>query len=159
MNNIHVHPDDWARLRRWTRSNLSFFAVGVALLIAVRYQPEMPSSPQLSASTESVADQQRGPVVAFDPSLPRSVMPEGWRRTRDGWEHVSTWTSLRSINELILQQRESEPVWAQLVFAKLRGISPLAIALMQVTAIAAIVNVARTRRDNPAETTTPLSPW
>ena len=144
MKLLHVHPSDRAWLRRWLRSNFSFFVVATTLLIAVRYQPEMPAGPRASASN---GDLQLG---ASDPGQPRhgqpnAVAPDGWRRTSDGWEHVSNWPSIKSINQLIAEQHEMEPEWIRSVFGKLRGISPLMVALLQITAIATIVNVAKSR--------------
>ncbi len=78
-----------------------------------------------------------------------AVIPEGWRRTKYGWEHTSTWTSLfanASINELIAIQRHREPAWIRYGFAKLRAIPPLMVAVLQITAIAVIVNIAENHR-------------
>jgi hypothetical protein len=149
MKLLHVHPSDRAWLRRWLRSNVSFFVVATTLLIAVQYQPEMPLGPRVSASD---GDLHRGDsrFAATEPGppaqgQPNSVAPQGWRRTSDGWEHVSTWPSIKSINQLIAEQHDLEPEWIRVVFGKLRRISPLMVALLQITAIATIVNVAKSR--------------
>jgi hypothetical protein len=78
-----------------------------------------------------------------------AVVPDGWRRTRHGWEHTSTWTNLfanASINELIEIQRRREPAWVRYGFAKLRAIPPLMVAVLQIAAIAVIVSIAESRR-------------
>lgn len=148
MKLLHIHPRDRTWLRRWLRSNVSFFVVATTLLIAVRYQPEMPLGPHVSASGD--LHPRNSQLAATDPGLPphgqpNAVAPQGWRRTCDGWEHVSSWPSIKSINQLISEQHDLEPEWIRIVFAKLRGISPLMVALLQITAIATIVNVAKSR--------------
>ena len=43
---------------------------------------------------------------------PNPVPPQGWRRTRDGWEHVSTWRPLgRPLGEIVMEQEAREPGW------------------------------------------------
>jgi hypothetical protein len=149
MKLLHIHPSDRTRLYRWLRSNVSFFVVAVTLLVAVRYQPEMPVGPRVSASGGDLDRSQFRPLeTSPGPPVddhPTAVAPEGWRRTSDGWEHVSSWPSIKSINQLIAEQHELEPEWARVTFSKLRRISPLMVALLQITAIAAIVNVAKSR--------------
>ena len=81
----------------------------------------------------------------------KSVMPAGWRRTRNGWEHVSTWPSPGrypefTINELLQRQREREPKWIRMVMARISRVPPLMVALIQLTAIAAIMYVAESHR-------------
>jgi hypothetical protein len=148
MKLLHIHPSDSAWLRRWLRSNVSFFCVAAALLIAARYQPAMPRAPRASAADEGFRHDATEPPSndEFRPDgRPSAVAPEGWRRTVDGWEHVSSWTSIKSINRLIAEQQALEPRWVRVSFARLRRISPLMVALLQITAIAAIMNVAKSR--------------
>lgn len=148
MKHLKLNPEDAQWLRRWLRSNLGFFAVTVGLLIAARYQPAMPVVTEAQASSEITHTDRSNQAPVLDPShtdaLPRSVPPTGWRRTCNGWEHVSTWQSLgTSINDLIAQQCQQEPAWIRGIFAKIRSVSPLMLALFQITAIAAIINVTR----------------
>ena len=90
-------------------------------------------------------------IVTVSPTGVKSVMPTGWRRTKNGWEHVSTWTNLglpsaASINELIGQQQAREPRWIRMAMARISRVPPLMIALIQIAAIAAIVFVSESRR-------------
>ena len=85
-------------------------------------------------------------VVTISQTGVKSVMPSGWRRTKNGWEHVSTWTNFGlpaalSINELIEQQRAREPQWIRFAMARISRVPPLMIALIQIAAIVAIVFV------------------
>ena len=80
-------------------------------------------------------------------SSARAALPSGWRLTKHGWEHTSTWTlSNASINQLIAAQRDREPAWIRFGFSKLRSIPPLMVALLQITAVAVITNIAKNHR-------------
>ncbi len=84
-----------------------------------------------------------------------AVIPQGMRRTRNGWEDSSLWhlpTTVKdqSINSLIAKQQEREPVWVRSVFAKVRATPPLMLALIQITAIAAIVHINRGKKPGQA---------
>ncbi len=152
MKYFHVHQDDLAWLGRWLRSNLAFATAGMTLMIAMQYQPNMPTAPAHEAISETSFDSSEQlpaetELVLLTSRPQNPVAPEGWRRTRDGWEHVSTWDTVgQSINQLIAAQQEREPAWLRVAFAKIRRIPPLMIAMMQITAIAVIVNVSRSRR-------------
>lgn len=95
---------------------------------------------------------ERGQPLAAIPS--DAEVPNGMRRTNDGWEDASNWnirTDLKeqSIDSWILEQREQEPGWLRRVFDKLRTTPPLMIAVIQITAIAAIVQIGRYASTDP----------
>lgn len=151
MKLLQINKEDSAWLKRWLRSNLSFFGVVVLLLVALKFEPEMPVS-RLSANDSVAENMEELPPetekVLLSSRDPNPVLPQGWRRTRDGWEDVSTWTKTgKNINDLIAEQKSQEPAWIRIVFSKIRAISPLMIALMQVSVVATIVNVARSRKE------------
>lgn len=81
------------------------------------------------------------------PTYIAAAVPNGWRLTRDGWEHTSTWNpGGPSINRLIEDQRNREPAWIRFGFLKLRSIPPLMVAVLQITAIAVITSIAENQR-------------
>ncbi len=89
---------------------------------------------------------ERGQPLAALPS--DAEVPSGMRRTDGGWEDASNWnirTDLKeqSIDSWMLEQREQEPGWLRRLFDKLRTTPPLMIAVIQITAIAAIVHIGR----------------
>ncbi len=148
MKHLHIHPDDFRWLRRWLRSNLLLLAAATMLLITAGTKPDIPIMPIHAASTAAEFDDVELPpeteLVLLESRRPNPVAPQGWRKTKDGWEHVSTWPQPgKSINQWIDTQHDQEPPWLRHTFARLRTISPLMIALMQITAIALIVNVSR----------------
>ncbi len=152
MNALPLHPNDSKWLRGWLLSNLRFSIAALLLLIAVGHLPEIPITPGHAAIFETAIDPStelppETELVLLKARRPHPVAPQGWRRTSAGWEHVSTWTSLRkSINQLIATQQNREPAWIRFTFAKIRSVPPLMVALLQVTAITVIVNVARSRQ-------------
>ena len=131
--------------RRWLAARLRVHTgcvLGIAALCGViRAEPSQRIVPE-SPVIETVYDGEREI---------KTVMPSGWRRTKDGWEHVSTWTHLlpqtsTSINELIADQHDREPRWLRQAMKRVGQIPPLMIAVIQVAAIAAIAFVAESKR-------------
>jgi hypothetical protein len=152
MNFFYVHPDDARRLRSWLFSNLLCFVAIVCFLLAIRFETSVP----VAAMNQGARDDQAELATVLPPntegvllsSRSRSaVAPEGWRRTDQGWEDVSTWPALqRPLGEIIRHQEEREPAWIQFVLATLRDVPPLAFALLQVSMVAAIVILAKRRK-------------
>lgn len=69
-----------------------------------------------------------------------AVQPTGWRRTRNGWENAATWrTSLASLGDIVRQQQEREPDWFQHLLARVRGVPPWGVALLQLIAVAGVL--------------------
>ena len=138
MTLININSEDRRWLKRWLRSNLVCVAVAGCLLVALRGESNVPVIRMTQANAES--------IVHTDAGI--SVLPQGWRRTANGWEHVSRWQNPASLplGELVLNQQQREPAWMKAVLRTLRMLPPLAFALMQLTAIAMIVWVAEARK-------------
>ena len=78
--------------------------------------------------------------VASPMSSVPAVQPEGWRRTRDGWENTATWrTSVTSLGDIVRQQQVREPSWFQNLLARVRGVPPWGVALFQLAAVVGIL--------------------
>jgi hypothetical protein len=149
MRFFYLHPDDLRWLSRWLRNNLLCIVAIMCFLMMIRLLTSAPATTVAHCKVVASSDrtQQCEPLTA-DGQF-RAVAPEGWRLTNRGWEDVSTWPPLpRSLGEIVIGQRASEPAWLQLTLAKLRGVPPLIFALLQLTAITAIVNTSRS--DNQA---------
>lgn len=89
---------------------------------------------------------EQGSPIAAMPS--KAGIPSGMRRTKDGWQDASSWNiradlKEQSIESWMQEHREQETGWLQRVFDKLRTTPPLMIAVIQITAIAAIVHIGR----------------
>jgi hypothetical protein len=138
MTLININPQDRRWIARWLRSNLVCVFVAGCLLLVLRVESTVPVIRMKQANADSVVRSEEG----------ISVPPQGWRRTANGWEHVSGWQQLasRPLGELVLNQRRREPVWIQTALRTLRQLPPLTFALLQLTAIAAIVWVAEARK-------------
>lgn len=150
MNFFYLHPDDARWLRRWLRNNLVCFLAILGFVLIVRFKgigpletmkparadhSEVATTNQLPAETE---------FVLLTARSPNPITPEGWRRTEQGWEDVSNWPPLpRPLAEIIMSQQQREPAWIQFALATVRGIPPLIFGMIQIAAIAVVVNVNR----------------
>ena len=160
MKLFKLHHDDARWLCRWMRNNLIGVLAILCFLVAIRNESPVP----FAAMSHVQADQSltlqsadlppevgaamppETELVLLDARRPNPVAPEGWRRTDQGWEHVSTWRPMpRPLDEIIETQVQQESVWIRFILARLRRVPPLMFALIQITAVAAIVNVARKR--------------
>lgn len=157
MKSFHVHPSDIQWLKRWLTGHAVFLLLAGSLWAAVQYWP----TPEKSVAGSPVHDRLRHEAPDIDPAgssyeaaVPSfqtdgqgiAVPPEGWRRTKDGWEHVSTWRPApRPLGEIVLEQEMREPTWMKSALAGVRGIPPLAFSLFQITAIAVVVNLTKRR--------------
>ena len=152
MKFFYLHPNDVRWLCRWLRNNLLCMVAIVCFLLTIRLASSMPLAPitrsQVDHSSAATGDlPHEGELLLLTSRHPIPVAPEGWRRTDKGWEHVSTWRSMpRPLGEIIKSQVEREPAWLQLTLAKLRNVPPLIFALIQLTAITAIVNTSRNKK-------------
>jgi hypothetical protein len=134
MKQFNLSAQDRNWLSTWMRNNL-VCAVGVAcLLVGLQMGSTVPLVQMKQASADPIATATDG----------ISVPPHGWRRTINGWEHVSAWRSpsSRPLGEIVSIQRQREPAWLQQSLRRLRELPPLIFALFQLTAIAAIIWVA-----------------
>ncbi|MEM9368778.1 MAG: hypothetical protein AAGD07_22535 [Planctomycetota bacterium] len=93
---------------------------------------------RVAASGTSVAATPAGGITR------RAVPPIGWRRTVDGWQHVSTWRANPMaripLPQQILAQQSREPLWCRNLFAWLRSVPPLGFAATQLVIVFLIVN-------------------
>jgi len=76
----------------------------------------------------------------------KAVIPEGWRRTKFGWEHTSTWGIAKreptpSIDHWITRTSNRVPSWSRGTLSGIRDLSPITLALCQILAIACIVRL------------------
>ena len=155
MKFFYVHPNDARWLRRWLANNIVCVLAIVCFLVTIRLATSVPPATIKRASADRSAVMQGDLPPETDRVLPNSrernpVAPEGWRRTDQGWEHVSTWPPIpRPLFEIIQSQQDREPAWIQLLLAKLRNVPPLIFALIQVTAIAVIVNARGSKQNSP----------
>ncbi|WP_145390749.1 hypothetical protein [Stieleria neptunia] len=89
---------------------------------------------------------------AFVPAIESdAAIPRGMRRTKNGWEDASLWFvstefQSRSIESWLDVQRQREPSWLRKVFERIRMTPPLMIAVIQITAIAAIVHISQAHK-------------
>ena len=67
-----------------------------------------------------------------------AVTPRGWRRTKDGWEHTSSWRPQRSLSDFVHVEQQREQFWIHHFFNGVRNVPPLAYACLQIAAISAI---------------------
>ena len=67
-----------------------------------------------------------------------AVTPRGWRRTKNGWEHTSSWRPQRSLSDFLNVEQQREQFWIHHFFNGVRNVPPLAYACLQIAAISAI---------------------
>ena len=162
MKLTKLHPDDLRWLSRWLRSNLVCVLAIFCFLMVIRNnapsrsttagqaraeqaEAAPPATDAAPAELETTLPPE-SELVLLPSRRPNPVAPKGWRRTKHGWEHVSTWRPIpRPLGQIIETQFDREPAWARLMLERLRGVPPLMFALIQVTAIAAIVNVSASK--------------
>ena len=171
MKSFHIHPSDIHWLKRWLTGHAVFLLLAGSLWAAVQYWP----TPARGVAQSLVDDQT---LVAAPGDAPAdfgskqappsfetddqgfAVPPEGWRRTKDGWEHVSTWRPVpRPLGEIVLEQEKREPAWMKSALAGVRGIPPLAFGLFQMTAIAVVVNLTKRRAEVVRLDEANTAPW
>ena len=91
----------------------------------------------------------RNHAVYSAPANSNSVAPNGWRRTKDGWEHTSNWAieasghADKSISELMQLQSKRESPWARTAMKVMRECPPHWIAVIQVLLIGVICSVSK----------------
>ncbi|WP_145419463.1 hypothetical protein [Planctomycetes bacterium K23_9] len=94
---------------------------------------------------QHLANSQTSRVMASPHSA--AVVPDGWRKTKFGWEHSSQWglqaadQPSKSINQWIHETALRNPPWSRQLLSRIRGLSPISIALFQVLAIGVILKI------------------
>ncbi len=143
MKRFQLTAEDAKWLRRWLRSNLTVTGIIATLLLVAAAQPNFRVATNDSATADEVAP---AVEVLDDEAMARlvAVAPQGWRKTADGWEHVSTWNMpTKSLNDWIEEQEAAEPKWIRGTFDHIRQVSPIIIGMLQLTMIALVVNATR----------------
>ncbi|TWT81820.1 hypothetical protein CA13_32730 [Planctomycetes bacterium CA13] len=156
MTQLLLHPDDISQLKRWLWINVKCVVVVVVLFLLSGVRGSGSSADEQLRGQVSLESTLALPVETelrlLNAHQPRPIPPTGWRRTNHGWEHTSTWPSdivageKKSISELIAIQEAREPMWLQVTLGKVRGVPPLMIALIQITAIAVLISIGRHKR-------------
>lgn len=107
----------------------------------------MASTPSVDAADREAASRERTAATSEERISigPRSVPPVGWRRTANGWEHVSEWPSAHtplkgisaqvSISDRIVSLEKSEPAHLRHWMDRLRATHPVIIALGQIACV------------------------
>lgn len=127
-------------LMRSLRCHLVLWLVAGSVLIAGTLQTS--ASRQFESDSKSEEQHQSQSAVRTVVVIPSTDahLPEGWRRTSEGWEHTSNWLSVdKSIDTWISEQESREPAWMQRALASIRNTPPLVFAMFQLTLITAIV--------------------
>lgn len=68
----------------------------------------------------------------------RAVLPTGWRRTANGWQHVSSWAAATRrvpLSQRVVAQRNAHPVWMRKAMDSIRQIPPGSFALAQLASV------------------------
>ena len=115
-----------------------------ALILCLLVIATVPAGCQLSPHMPD-----RNHAVYSAPPNSNSVAPNGWRRTKDGWEHTSNWAieasghANKSISELMQLQSKRESPWARTAMKTIRECPPHWIAVIQVLLIGVICSVSK----------------
>lgn len=148
MKFFYINSNDARWFRHWLRNNLLAFVAITGFLLVL---PVMPKATMVGADNVVVGENTNGetpnqPSSAAQHS-PVAVLPEGWRRTNRGWEHVSTWRPARPL--MVAESTYSgESTWIQITLDKIHDVPPLIFALGQLTLVAVIVNVGHRESDS-----------
>jgi len=145
-----LDPDDRRWLFRWLRGNLVCVVLLLGLLLvlqidtAVRMMPVSHADPSLSTSFGTTDDHR---ATTGETAVGISVQPEGWRRTVNGWEHVSNWhASAVPLEQVISGQRDREPYWVRALLAWLRSLSPVTYAAIQLATLIVAVAITEAQK-------------
>jgi hypothetical protein len=87
------------------------------------------------------------------PASPAAI-PRGFRRTKHGWEDASLWglpgeVQRRSLESWVDRQRQREPGWVRRGIDEIRETPPWMVAVLEISAIAAIVRLTRRQPREP----------
>jgi len=149
---LHIHPDDVRWLRRWLRNNLACFGLITVVLIGIRWT-HLDAAP---LHEESV--QRHEPVMSQAKRAARApavVRPEGWRRTRHGWQHTNWWLLVDEPTSPAHAARESidESPSQQATTP-----SPIVIVLTQILAVATVIGLSRKGKADDRSLSTAYTP-
>ena len=141
-------PIAWMLRRLRTTMWIAGLLIGVQTLSALpsRRNAIDPSGQSTSAPSGvnlKTADPSSPVPVSTDRSNPttkrsRAVLPHGWRRTADGWQHVSSWAAATRripLSQRIVAQQNAQPVWMRNAMDSIRQIPPGSFALAQLVSV------------------------
>jgi hypothetical protein len=127
-------------LMRSLRCHLVLWLVAGSVLVAGTLQTSASRESGWGSIGEEVEQSQSAVRTVMVIPSTDAHLPEGWRRTSEGWEHTSNWLSIdKSIDTWIAEQESREPAWMQRMLAGIRNTPPLAFAMFQLTMITAVV--------------------
>jgi hypothetical protein len=152
MFSIHRSVSDPKFIRRFLVHQFVIVSAVYALMTAVHYQAIGPSRPQGSLVQSAVATSVRsGGATRQSETVEKesqlvAVFPDGWRRTAQGWQHTSKWQTegyyvlpaTQSMRAILLAERNRERSLIEQSIESFRSISPIIIAVWQVTLIGCI---------------------
>ena len=136
-------PIAWMCRRLRTTLWLAGLLIGVQTLSALPSgQTARVRRAQNALSTHDSATSSPASTSIGQPILssqePRAVLPTGWRRTADGWQHVSSWAAATRripLSQRVIAQRNAQPVWMRRAMASIRQIPPGSFALAQLACV------------------------
>ncbi|MCM2373211.1 hypothetical protein [Aporhodopirellula aestuarii] len=145
----HLPPSPWEQPHAWMLRRLRV-TLGIAVILFAVQTVSAVSRTGWSVRTTS---EETKPSMT---EQPRAVLPQGWRRTASGWQHVSTWSAIPdqtlSLTEHVIAQRDAEPPWLREGMAMLRQIHPGWIAIAQLTAVGVLFLASRHQSDQTCPT-------
>ncbi len=126
-------------------------------------QPASNPNSQVDSSHRSQAKTGNPTASEFGPTLPKTslrihrqaVPPVGWRRTADGWQHVSSWQThvdSISLSQRMIAQRESQPDWLRHTMTYIRRTPPGCFALAQIGGVALLFLIVGRRKHSNRKT-------
>ncbi|WP_146576484.1 hypothetical protein [Neorhodopirellula pilleata] len=132
----------------WMRRRLRSTLFLGALLIAAQTLSAIATPGRADRDADRHSANQSFASSELEPDrIGRAVLPVGWRRTSEGWEHVSTWgwatQNELTLSQRIVAQRRAEPVWLQAALAKIRRTPPGCFALAQLLCVGILFLVCR----------------
>lgn len=139
----------WMRRRLRTTLCLGALLLGVQTLSALTNPTRADRDNGQTSEHPTLASQESAPQ-----GVRRAVLPVGWRRTAQGWQHVSTWRRVAR-NELTLSQRivaqqRAEPLWLRAGLAKIRRTPPGCFAMAQLLAVGILFLIPRDQTCPPS---------
>jgi hypothetical protein len=152
MFSIHRSVSDPKFIQRFFVHQLVIVSAVYAMMTAVQYQVIGPGRPQGSLVQSAVATSVRSSgATRQTESVEKqsqlvAVFPDGWRRTAQGWQHTSEWQTegysaipaARSMRAILLAERNRERSLIEQSIDEFRSISPIIIAVWQVTLVGCI---------------------
>lgn len=149
-------PIAWMLRRLRMTMWMAGLLIGVQTLSALpsgRMSPDRAAPDRITLVPRVVAQTSRMPGSVSPQTSPvtkpRAVLPVGWRRTADGWQHVSEWAAAtRSIplSQHVVAQRNAQPAWLRAVMDSIRQIPPSSFAFAQLASVGLLFGMVNRRK-------------